>query len=57
MSDFFDLLGPRVYVISDSVFKEYEEKVKKSKLEKLDKEIKYYEEYVGKLKEKREALA
>lgn len=57
MSDFFDLLGPRVYVISDSVFKEYEEKIKKSKLEKLDKEIKYYEEYVGKLKEKREALA
>jgi hypothetical protein len=56
MSDLFDLLGPRVYVVSDTVFKDYEERIKKKKVARLDEQIKYYEECVGELKKKREEL-
>lgn len=56
MSDFFDLFGPRVFVVSDSVFQDYQKTVKNQKIKKLDEEIQYYEKRVEALKKERESL-
>lgn len=56
MSDFFDLFGPRVYVVPDSVFQDYQKTVKNQKIKKLDEEIQYYEKRVKALKKERESL-
>ena len=56
MSSLVDFFGPRVYVISDTLFKEYEDQVKKEKVANYDKEIQYYEDVIEKLKKKRAEL-
>lgn len=42
MLDLFDLVSPRVYVISDSEYKEYKEKRNKRKVARLEEEKKRY---------------
>lgn len=56
MSDFFDLFGPRVYVVPDSVFQDYQKTVKNEKIKKLDEEIQYYEKRVEALKKERASI-
>lgn len=42
MLDLFDLVSPRVYVISDSEYKEYKEKKNKRRVARLEEEKKRY---------------
>jgi len=42
MLDLFDLVSPRVYVISDSEYKEYKERQNKKKVARLEEEKKRY---------------
>lgn len=52
MLDLFDLISPRVYVVSDSQYNEALEKQKKAKRLELERTIEYYEKRLAELREK-----
>ena len=56
MFDLLDLVSPRVYVVSDSEYKEYKERKNKARIEALEARRDHYLDYVKKLEEEIEEL-
>ena len=56
MFDLFDLVSPRVYVVSDSEYKEYKERKNKARIDALESRKQSYLDYVKKLDEEIEEL-
>ena len=56
MFDLLDLVSPRVYVVSDSEYKEYKERKNKARIEALEHRRDHYLDYVKKLEEEIEEL-
>lgn len=56
MFDLFDSLSPRVYVVSDSEYKKYQERQNHAKIERLKEERRYYQKRLDKLDAEIESL-
>lgn len=51
MLDLFDLISPRVYVVSDSQYNEALEKQKQAKRNELERTLEYYEKRATQLRD------
>lgn len=52
----YDLFAPQIYVVSDKMYDEYKQKKIEAQVAELDSGIKYCEDRLAYLKERREAL-
>lgn len=52
----YDLMAPRVYVISEKMYDEYKKKQTDEAVAAVDRDIEYFEGRIKKLKEKRKEL-
>lgn len=52
----YDLFSPQVYVVSEKTYNEYQQKKIEAQVAEIDRSIKYCEDRIAYLKERREAV-
>ena len=52
MFDLLDTFGPRVYVVSDEMYREYKAQKVAEKRKAIEKDLEYYRETVAKLEKR-----
>jgi hypothetical protein len=54
--DLFEMVAPKVYIIPDSAYRDYEDKQRQKRLDEMDSAILYYEEQLKNLRARRDKL-